>query len=232
MGGRLLNYGLGELEELITGTAGSPARDTFTWPTDYDAPSYRFPRVPFTTPQPRPVYSEPSGYNSPYPVFTPPLLPVPASQPYGVMPGTINAPIQRGDTMPSFPVTRLQSFPGYSAGFQPVSAIGALAGPIARYAAPLMRQLPGLATGLLAGEGIESMMESFAGSGAVGAPGGATPMFRPTVQSARPTAFHVPNPVTGRETWFKPAGHPILWSSDLAACKRVKKIARKVSRKR
>ncbi len=33
------------------------------------------------------------------------------------------------------------------------------------------------------------------------------------------------NPATGAIRWFGPKGKPILWSDDLAACKRVKRVA-------
>jgi hypothetical protein len=57
-----------------------------------------------------------------------------------------------------------------------------------------------------------------------------TSPFVPTMAGARPQPFVASNPVTGRLTWFKPAGHPILWSGDLSACKRVGKIASRARR--
>lgn len=62
-----------------------------------------------------------------------------------------------------------------------------------------------------------------------------TSPFFPTMAGARAQAFISPNPVTGKLTWFKPAGKPILWSGDLTACRRVGRIARRArtaSRKR
>lgn len=40
------------------------------------------------------------------------------------------------------------------------------------------------------------------------------------------------NPMTGSPVWFKNVGRPILWSGDLATCKRVNRIARRVARRR
>jgi hypothetical protein len=40
------------------------------------------------------------------------------------------------------------------------------------------------------------------------------------------------DPVSGRPVWFKPAGRPILWSGDLSACKRVRKVASRARRAR
>jgi hypothetical protein len=62
-----------------------------------------------------------------------------------------------------------------------------------------------------------------------------TSPYVPTAAGARAQPFVSANPITGKLTWFKPAGRPILWSGDLTACKRVSRIAsraRRVSRKR
>jgi len=57
-----------------------------------------------------------------------------------------------------------------------------------------------------------------------------TSPFVPTMAGARAQAFVSPNPITGKLTWFRPAGKPILWTSDLTACRRVGKIARRARR--
>jgi len=57
-----------------------------------------------------------------------------------------------------------------------------------------------------------------------------TSPFVPTAAGARAQPFIASNPVTGKTTWFKPAGRPILWSGDLTACKRVGKIASRARR--
>lgn len=45
--------------------------------------------------------------------------------------------------------------------------------------------------------------------------------------------IHVrPDPQTGTPVWFRPAGRPILWSSDLSACRRVRKVAARARRAR
>ena len=54
--------------------------------------------------------------------------------------------------------------------------------------------------------------------------------FRPTMAGAASKTFVLPNPVSGKATWFRPAGRPILWSGDLTTCKRVKRIARRARR--
>lgn len=148
---------------------------------------------------------QPGFGGSPFrPSFGQPRIPqsIPASQPFG------------GPNMPAFPVTTQASFPQspFATGFQQA---GSLLPSIAR-------QLPGIIGGLGAGELLDVFQSS----------GGGTPMFRPTMAGARAQFFRTQNPATGQDTWFRPAGRPLLWSGDLTACKRVKKIARKAARKR
>lgn len=97
--------------------------------------------------------------------------------------------------------------------FLPTATIGGIA-----------RVAGGLATG--AGLGAAAM-ELFQGSGG-GCP---TSPFTAGTAGARPTIFVAANPVTGRATWFRPAGRPILWSSDLSACRRVRKVAGRARRR-
>lgn len=150
------------------------------------------------------------------PTFGPPPS-IPASQPFGRQPGDFTG---GGDV--AFPVTRQASFPAPT--FLP-ALFGGTGGGVqqAGLAGSVLRQLPGIAGGLIGGE----LLESFAGGG-----GGGTPMFRPTMAGARAQFFRAPNPATGQDTWFRPAGRPILWSGDLTACKRVNKVARRARRKR
>jgi len=89
--------------------------------------------------------------------------------------------------------------------------------------APLLRQLPGFIGGVIGGGAIDALTS--------GGPA-MTPMFRPTMAGVRAQSFRATNPVTGKDVFFRPAGKPILWSSDIACAKRVDKIARRVRRKR
>jgi hypothetical protein len=135
------------------------------------------------------------------------------------MPGTELAPMPQGANMPSFPVTRFASYPqvqqaGYGA------ALGALG-----------RAIPGMIAGYGIGEAFDSpQLPAVAGSGVMAA--GGTPMFRPTMAGYRAQTFRAQNPATGADVYFRPAGKPILWSSDLSACRRVKKVAARARRKR
>ena len=56
--------------------------------------------------------------------------------------------------------------------------------------------------------------------------------FAMAAPGLRAQTFVLPNPTTGRPTWFRPAGRPILWSSDLSACGRVNRIAARARRAR
>jgi len=156
------------------------------------------------------------------PGFAAPLPSIPSSQPFGVQPGTGLVPLPPGGfNVAAFPTTVQASFPSspfttgnpffQTAGFP---ALGALGGALAR-------QIPGLLGGVAAGSLIG------AGGG-----GGGTPPFRATMAGARAQFFRTENPATGQDTWFRPAGRPLLWSGDLTACKRVNKIARRAKRKR
>lgn len=57
------------------------------------------------------------------------------------------------------------------------------------------------------------------------------PFTSAAASGVRAATFGVPHPVTGRWTWFKPAGRPLLWSGDLSACRRVRKIAGRARRR-
>lgn len=156
-----------------------------------------------------------------------PLPPSRQLQP-GVIPVSVPGPFRPefgGSPTMTFPTTRGTSFAapsflpalfgGGGGGFQ-TAGFPAAAGAIAR-------QLPGIVGGFLGGAAIDAAL--------TGGNGG-TPMFRPTMAGARAQFFRTANPVTGQDTWFRPAGRPLLWSGDLNACKRVNKVARRAARKR
>ena len=56
--------------------------------------------------------------------------------------------------------------------------------------------------------------------------------FIPTMAGARAQNFVAVNPISQKLTWFRPAGRPILWSSDVSAKKRVERIAKYARRGR
>ena len=64
-------------------------------------------------------------------------------------------------------------------------------------------------------------------------PQGATcpTLFRQAPQTLRAVrSFHITNPSTGKEVFYRNVGQPILFSGDLTVCKRVEKIARRAKR--
>lgn len=82
----------------------------------------------------------------------------------------------------------------------------------------------------------------FVAPGTVAPGGGAAPggngacvpgPFLPSARTGfRAQAFPTCVPGTNRTVWFKPAGKPVLWSDDLAACKRVSRVAARANKAR
>lgn len=99
--------------------------------------------------------------------------------------------------------------------------------------------LPGGATLNLAsnGGGLTSMFDlpgvDLVSQGTGGACSALTSAFASGSSRGARAKTHVrADPITGRAVWFRPAGRPILWSSDLSACKRVRKVASRARRAR
>ncbi len=94
-------------------------------------------------------------------------------------------------------------------------------------AMPLTGALPSVLGGVLGGllgEGAESLFEG----------GGSCPqLFGQARQTARARQLVMAmNPVTGNPTFFRHVGRPILFSGDLATCRRVNKVAARARRGR
>ena len=87
--------------------------------------------------------------------------------------------------------------------------------------APLLRGLGGaVAGGALAGGAISALT-----GGQVDLPFGGT-VFRRTAEGLRfRSLVEFQNPLTGRRAWYRNVGRPILFSGDMRACKRVRKVA-------
>lgn len=147
------------------------------------------------------------------PPFIPPQS-IPAQSPGGV---PVAFPVDRSAGFPVSAVTNALFNPQ---GF-PVAQQASLAG----LGAGVVRQLPGLLGGFLLGEGVDAL--------SAGGAGGGTPLFKIGCNgtSAHPVAFRAPNPVTGKDEWFRPAGRPILFSGDFTAARRVSRVA-KMAKKR
>lgn len=64
-----------------------------------------------------------------------------------------------------------------------------------------------------------------------GAVGGLPTMFRAGAVTARPVPMVMQlNPQTGQPAYWRHVGRPILFSGDLAACRRVERVARRAKR--
>jgi hypothetical protein len=93
----------------------------------------------------------------------------------------------------------------------------------------VLKQLLGGTAGAAAGGAAAgAAVELFTGGG-----GMSGALFRQGATTVRPARLvMVAHPETGEPVFFRPAGRPILWSSDLAASRRVARIAARVSRAR
>lgn len=89
----------------------------------------------------------------------------------------------------------------------------------------LARQIPGVLGGLAAGELLEG---AFQGGGGV-----CPSLFRPGTTRSRPASVVcIPDPQTGEARFFGHLGRPVLFSRDVSAAKKVRKLASRFARKR
>lgn len=109
---------------------------------------------------------------------------------------------------------------------------GAPAGGFTMASFPSGGLIPGISGGGFQQAGFDLPFIDITRQGGAGTLAALTSPFIPSMAGARAQAFISPNPVSGKLTWFKPAGRPILWSGDLTACKRVNRIARRARRAR
>jgi len=156
--------------------------------------------------------------------------PFPGEVPFGFPP---IAQVRRLPPPPQFP----QLTPNIPASFQRVQAGGALVPQLPLFGPPPIFtpggfQVPPGPTSRGVGfdiPGIDLQLPFRVQEGGIGCPS----LFSAPGASARPVSmFMVPNPVTGKPTFFKHAGRPILFSGDLRACKTVNRIAARARRTR
>jgi len=134
-----------------------------------------------------------------------------------------------GFNVVAFPTDRSAAFPASGFGAFTQALFNPQGFPVAQQAglgSTILRQLPALLGGLAIGEGIEGLAGLTAGG-----PTG-TPMFKLTACGASsPRPFRTPDPRTGEDVWFRPAGRPILFSGDFQACKRVARVSKMASKR-
>lgn len=149
--------------------------------------------------------------------------------------------------------------PGIEAGVEAAAAITGAITPVQQAAFPLVAAGPLAVTPYVAPGGALTLPQASALTvGAIGAqqagllgelgevllPKGLEPYlglggdvssdaFIPTGGRYRPsTTIEMQNPLTGKTHYWRHLGRPVLWSSDYAACKRVKKVASKARSRR
>lgn len=116
------------------------------------------------------------------------------------------------------PVTA-QPFPGFQqAGF------GSLV-PFVGNAAKTL--LPGLGIGAVGGELADAFQNLFT-SGGASTQSDLAAFTDATPGSCRPKEHLKVNPCTGKSVWFTPRGRPLVFSGDMAACKRVDRVSKRL----
>jgi len=88
---------------------------------------------------------------------------------------------------------------------------------------PGMPQIPGF-------PGMQPTVNGQNGAMAMGGGCPVSPFRAGGTLGARAVPFVAVNPVSGRPVWFGPLGMPLLWSGDLRAVRRVRKIAGRAAR--
>lgn len=160
------------------------------------------------------------------PVFRP--VPRPGPSLPAVLPGGFPTQFPAPMRAPSAPFFQSPQFPAAGPSQLPFAPGGVVM-------PQFQNQIPGFqpaAFNLPGTNGFGLPFVDIVGQGGGAALGALTSPFRPTMAGAAAQAHIQPNPVTGKITWFKPAGRPILWSGDLTACRRVGKIAMRARRAR
>lgn len=151
-------------------------------------------------------------------VTTAGFAPSPGSLDFGGFGGIIQSGLNLATSLFSKPQSPSSRFPG----LQPAGFFGPLVAPAARALGPI-------AAGAFGG----TLAEGFFGLG-----GGAdtldeTAAFTDPVPGAcRPKSHVKVNPCTGKGVWFVPRGKPLVFSGDMAACKRVDRVAKRLDKAR
>jgi len=106
------------------------------------------------------------------------------------------------------------------------SAVGGALGPALR---GLLPSLGGVGAGAVGGELADAFQNLFTSGGASTLDD--TAAFTDAVPgSCRPKAHVKVNPCTGKGVWFSPRGRALLFSGDLATCKRVARVNKRVQK--
>ncbi len=93
----------------------------------------------------------------------------------------------------------------------------------------LIKQLPGILGGAAGGVAAEGLFGFLGGADDLDVTAAFTD---PLPGKCRPKAHIKTNPCTGKGVWFVPRGKPLVFSGDMAACKRVDRVAKRLDKAR
>lgn len=101
--------------------------------------------------------------------------------------------------------------------------------PLVPFAGAAARKiLPAIGLGAVGGEAFDALQNFFTGGAAT--QDDAAAFTDPIPGSCRPKTHLKVNPCTGKATWFTPRGRPLVFSGDMAACRRVNRVAKRLNK--
>lgn len=168
--------------------------------------------------------SRTGGKTMPF-VTTPGFAPTTGSLDFGSFGGILQSGLQLARNIFA-PSASVQPINGRQ--FDPVT--GSFLPAVVRNLPRVARQLPGFAGGVIGGELAERAFGSLFG-GADDLDESAS-FTDPIPGKCRPKAHVKTNPCTGKGVWFTPRGKPLVFSGDMAACKRVDRVAKRLEKAR
>lgn len=123
------------------------------------------------------------------------------------------------------------SGPGFDPRFQQAGfpLVAPALGGVARLGSRLFPSLPAIGGGIVGGEIADAFQNLFR-SGGASTQDDTAAFTDPVPGACRPKAHLKVNPCTGKEVWFSPRGRPMLFSGDLATCKRVARVNKRVQK--
>ena len=176
---------------------------------------------------PAPLPSASIGGTSTMPFVVTPAATAPGS--FGGFGDVINNLITAGGQIGSALLAPKRS-PGFQqAGFGSlVPAVGGAVGPALRGLRALLPTVGGVGAGAVGGELADAFQNLI--SGGASTLDDSAAFTDPVPGSCRPKAHVKVNPCTGKGIWFAPRGRALLFSGDLATCKRVARVNKRVQK--
>ncbi len=151
-------------------------------------------------------------------ITTPGFAPSAGSLDFGGFGGILQSGLQLASNIFSKPQAPAERFPSIQqAGFPLLAGARSL--------------FPALAAGGVGGAS-QGFIESLFRSGGAGDLDERAAFTDPIPGRCRPKAHVKENPCTGKEVWFTPRGRPLVFSGDMAACRRVDRVAKRLDKAR